>query len=161
MSKKHRIISASGAILAIAFALLLTGPLSAGEDDTKAEKAIQALGGKIVRSPDAPGRPIISVDFSKSKVTDADLKCLQSLGELRSLKLDDTRITDDGLLHVKDLTNLRRLTVSFTATSDEGLKHLTGLSHLEFLHVGYCAKVTAKGKANLRKALPKLEIFGP
>lgn len=71
MSEGNRIIAASKKLLAIAFALFLTGRLSAGEDDAKAEKAIQAVGGKVVRSPEAPGRPIIGVDFNGTKVTDA------------------------------------------------------------------------------------------
>ncbi len=130
-------------------------------DDAEAIADIMKLGGKIERDDKKPGSPVIAVDLSRKEVKDADLKCLQTLAELRSLKLDNTRITDDGLKHITDLKNLRRLTLSFTAISDEGLKHLTSLGHMEFLHVGYCARVTAQGKSLLRKSLPKLEIFGP
>jgi hypothetical protein len=145
----------------LSFLVLALATYAADEVEDKAIADIMKLGGKIERDDKKPGSPVIAVDLSGKKVKDADLKCLKTFGELKSLKLDDTRITDDGLKHVKDLKNLRRLTVSFTATSDEGLKQIAGLSHLEFLHVGYCAKVTAKGKADLRKALPKLDILGP
>jgi hypothetical protein len=54
------------ALLAIGVALLLTGRLAAGGDDTKVEKAIQALGGNVQRDPDVPGKPITSVDFGET-----------------------------------------------------------------------------------------------
>jgi hypothetical protein len=145
----------------LGFLALVLAAKPADDAEDKSIADINKLGGTIERDDKKPGAPVIAVDFSKKEVKDADLKCLQNLGELRSLKLDNSRITDDGLKFVKELKNLRRLTLSFTAISDEGLKHLTSLSHLEFLHVGYCAKVTAQGKALLRKSLPKLEIFGP
>jgi hypothetical protein len=82
MSTKYRIIAASEGLLAIVFALLLTGRLSAGEDDAKAEKAVEALGGKIERNPNGTGRPIISVDLGHTKVSDKGLKELCRSQEL-------------------------------------------------------------------------------
>jgi hypothetical protein len=153
-----------GRILGLMSLIFLAGALTArgeNEKEDKAVAAIEKLGGKVERDNKKAGAPVISVDLTSKDVKDADLDCLQDLGELKSLKLDNTRITDDGLKRVKGLKNLRSLTLSFTAISDEGLKHLTGLSNLEFLHVGYCAKVTAKGKADVQKALPKIKIVGP
>ena len=43
MNEKIRIVSASGTILAIAVALLVSGRLSAGKDDARAEKAVKDL----------------------------------------------------------------------------------------------------------------------
>jgi hypothetical protein len=134
---------------------------AANEAEDKAVAAIQKLGGKVERDDKRAGSPVVTVDLMRDKIKDADLACLADLREVTSLKLDNTGLTDEGLKHLKGLKNLRRLTVSFTGVSDEGLKQLKGLEKLEFLHVGYCAKVTAKGKADLRQALPKLEIFGP
>lgn len=59
MSKKNRGISVRGTLLAIAFAMVLTGPLSADENDAKAEQAIKALGGRVFRSPALLGNPEI------------------------------------------------------------------------------------------------------
>jgi len=47
MKKKYHIVSGGGALLAIAIALVLTGQLSAGEDEAKAEKAIKILGESV------------------------------------------------------------------------------------------------------------------
>jgi hypothetical protein len=79
MSKNNRVVPAGGALLALAMALLATGPLSAGEDDTKAEKAITAMGGKVVRDDTAKGKPIVKVEFllprgqKNTQVTDVGL----------------------------------------------------------------------------------------
>ena len=90
MNKKSRVLSATGGLLAIALALLTTTP---GEADTKAEKAIQALGGKVVRLLAAPGRPIISVEFIGSNLTDAGLKDFQVFKSLQILNLFGTKVT--------------------------------------------------------------------
>src|ERR1022692_1438917 len=113
MNKKNRIVSASGALLAFAFALLLTG-CSAGEDDTKAEKAIKALGGEVVRKPAARGRPIVSVSFTDPKVADAGLKELAGLKSLQNLNLDSAKVTDVGLKELAGLKSLQVLTLSYT-----------------------------------------------
>src|ERR1022692_870042 len=109
MSRINRIISACGRLLGIAFTLLKTGRLPAGEDDTKAEKVIQALGGKVERSPAAPERPIISMDFNGTKVTDAGLKELASLKSLQELHLASTMVTDVGLKELASLESLQTL----------------------------------------------------
>jgi hypothetical protein len=46
-----------------------------------------------------------------------------------------------------------------TQVTNAGLKHLAGLKQLQTLDLGG-TKVTDKGKADLKKALPKLEIIG-
>jgi hypothetical protein len=45
-----------------------------------------------------------------------------------------------------------------TKVTDRGLKHLAGLKQLRKLYLG-ATKVTDNGKADLKKALPKLEIL--
>jgi hypothetical protein len=148
-------------LLSCLFVLASGSLLTADQAEDKAVALIQKLGGKIERDDKRAGSPVVTIDLKSQKIKDADLACLADLREVTSLKLDNTGLTDEGLKHLQGLKNLRRLTVSFTGVSDEGLKLLKGLDKLEYLHVGYCAKVTAKGKAELRQALPKLEIFGP
>jgi hypothetical protein len=181
MSRKHRIIATSVGLLAIVFALVLTGRLSAGEDDTKAEMAIKALGGRVVRSFATPGRPIISVDFYGAKVTDAGLKELAVLKSLQFLELRGTKVTDAGLKElagleslqflelrgrkvtdagVKELAGLKSLQslwLSMTKVTDTGLKELAGLKSLRYLDVAG-TKVTDAGVMELRKALPNCTI---
>src|ERR1700722_1045925 len=106
MRKHIRIIIATVGLLTISLAQLLSARLSAGEDDSKAEKAIEALGGRVIRAPDAQGKPIISVDFTKTKVTDAGLTELAGLKNLQELNLHGTKVTDAGL---KELAGLIRL----------------------------------------------------
>jgi hypothetical protein len=158
MSKKYRLISACSGLLAVALAFLLTGPLSAGEDDTKAEKAIKALGGEVIRNRDASGRPIITVDFIGTKVTDVGLKELAGLKSLHYLYLNGTRVTDAGLKELVGFKTLRTLTLWTTQVTDAGLKELAGLTNLQYLELGR-TQVTDAGVAELRKALPKCEII--
>ncbi|HWY86883.1 MAG TPA: sister chromatid cohesion protein PDS5, partial [Gemmataceae bacterium] len=71
--------------------------LSVGEEHIKSEQAIKALGGAVVRNLDAPGRPIIHVDFFGTHVRDAGLKALAGLKSLQTLNLEGTEVTDAGL----------------------------------------------------------------
>src|SRR5207245_2591285 len=135
--KKNRILFPQVlALLAIALAVLLTGRLSAGEDDTKAEQAIKALGGKVVRDLAAPGSPIISVNLDSTKVTDAGLKELAGLKSLQSLDLMFTMVTDAGLKELAGLKSLQTLKLNSRQVTDTGLKELAGLKNLQALSLG-------------------------
>jgi hypothetical protein len=85
------------------FLALVFAAKAADDAEYKAIADIMKLGGKIERDDKKPGSPVIAVDLSNKAVKDANLKCLQSLGELRSLKLDDAPITDEGLKHLKEI----------------------------------------------------------
>jgi Leucine-rich repeat (LRR) protein len=100
-----------------------------------------------------------SLDFSKTKVTDAGLKHLAGLKQLQTLELRHTKVTDAGLKHLAGLKQLLGLGLGSTQVTDAGLKHLGGLKQLQLLDLGK-TKVTAKGKADLKEALPKLVIIG-
>ena len=105
----------------------------ADEAEEKAVKAIEKLGGRIARDMKAKDKPIVSVHLSFTQVTDAGLKDLAGLKQLQTLDLFGTQVTDAGL------------------------KHLAGLKRLRTLVLG-STQVTGKGKADLKKALPNLEI---
>ena len=113
---------------------LVVGFVRADEAEDKAVKAIQELGGLIIRDRQAKDKPIVGVKLSKSRVTDAELKHLAGLQQLKALDLIGTKVTDAGL------------------------KHLVGLKQLQVLILDG-TKVTAKGKADLKKALPNLKIY--
>ena len=104
--------SLPGAALLLALVPWMTGCGRADEAEDKAVKAIQKLHGSITRDEKAKGKPIVSVEMLGPNVTDAGLKELTGLKQLRKLDLIST-------------------------------------------------KVTGKGKADLKKALPKLVIIGP
>ena len=184
MSKKNCIMSACGRLLAIASTLLLTGCRSASDENTNAEKAIETLGGRVVRSPNAQGTPIISLDLHSTKVTDAGLKELAGLKSLQVLNLAGTQVTDAGLKELADLKNLQILDLNLTKVTDAGLKELAGLKSLQTLNLNYTqvtdaglkelaglkslrslglagTKVTDAGVVELRKALSKCRITWP
>jgi hypothetical protein len=99
-----------------------------------AVKFIQRLGGTVHVPLNDPLMSIVSVDLRGTNVKDADLKHLTSLCFLRRLNLRDTGVTDSG---IKDLISCRNLQVL----------DLRG------------TKVTDPGLDELRKALPKCDIF--
>ena len=71
----------------VALLLVVGLPLRADEAEDRAVKAVQKLGGRIVRDEKADGKPIITVDLILKKVTAADLKELAPLTGLRHLDL--------------------------------------------------------------------------
>src|SRR5260221_480167 len=105
MNKYHRNAPLIRVPIAIALALIVTGRLSAGGEDAKAEKAIEAFGGSVKRDDSAKGNPIIHVDLNATKVTDEGLKVLVGLRSLKFLDLTGTKVTDIGLKELAMLTN--------------------------------------------------------
>jgi len=135
--KNNCINSSSERLLAIAVTLLLTGLISAGEDDSKTEKAIQALGGRVIRRSNVPGKQIIVVILTSTKLTDAALKELElaRFKGLVGLGLRGTQVTDEGMKHLGLLKNLRILSLGNTKVTDVGLNELAGLKSLGTLEL--------------------------
>ena len=69
------------------------------------------------------------------------------------------RITDAGLKEVAKLEQLKSLRIEGTQISDSGLKEVAKLKHLTGLNLAG-TKVTKPAVADLKKALPKLKIHG-
>jgi hypothetical protein len=114
--------------------------------------------------------------------TDANLKAMQDLGQVRSLwlngsditdealghiartaslsklNLSDTRVTDEGLRHLKSQTQLRKLNLSATLITDTGLERLQALISLFSLDLNE-TRVSDEGVKHL-KELPKLIELG-
>src|SRR5262245_6748620 len=65
-------------------------------DEEKALETVRKLGGTWTVDEKAPGRPVVSVSFFDSRVTDDGLKELKNLKGLQELTLWGTAITDDG-----------------------------------------------------------------
>jgi hypothetical protein len=66
MSKRNLIFSGWMALLAILLAVL-ADQVVAGGDEAKAEKAIEAMGGRVVRDDRTAARPIIDVNLSRKQ----------------------------------------------------------------------------------------------
>ena len=100
--------------LAMLVGLLVVASNAVGENkvvkrsdaEKKAIAAIKKLGGRVKVDDEKPGKPVISVDLRRTKVTDAGLVHLKGLTELRGLFLYYTNVTDAGLVHLKGLTEL-------------------------------------------------------
>src|SRR6516164_9565265 len=95
----HRIPFLAGCLL-----LLTAAPLLADEAEDKAVEAVKKLGGTVVREDNDPAKPVIKVDLVLSQVTDADLKELAPLKELKELNLMACKgVTDAGLKELAPL----------------------------------------------------------
>ncbi|MCA9067447.1 MAG: DUF642 domain-containing protein, partial [Planctomycetaceae bacterium] len=94
-------------------------------------------------------------------ITNAGLRHLAGLKNLRVLRLPDRGITDEGLVHLKDLTNLTELWLDFLPVTDAGLPHLKDLKKLKVLRF-HNAKLTDEGFAHLRdlRELEDLQLGG-
>ena len=96
-----------------------------------------------------------SVSVAKD-IKDEHLAFLEPLApQLAWLYLNKTNITDAGLKHLANLKQLRRLHLANTAITDAGVKHLEGLENLETLNM-YGTKVTDAVLGSIAK-LPKLK----
>ncbi len=152
--------------LAMLVGLLVVASNAVGEDkvvkrsdaEKKAITAIKKLGGKVTFAEKKPGKPVISVDLTATKVTDAGLVHLKGFTDLQPLHLSYTTVTDAGLVHLKGLTNLQTLRLYNTEVSDAGLVHLKGLTKLQTLDLRE-TKVTDAAVKKLQADLPKCKIF--
>ncbi len=77
-----------------------------------------------------------------------------------TLDLSKTLVTDAGLKELAHLKNLTALDLSWTKVTDAGLNELAGLNGLTTLNLSN-TPVTRGGVAGLQKALPKCRITGP
>src|SRR5687768_1743979 len=85
--------------------LIGTTELRSDEAEDRAAKLFDRLG-FVGRDRDRPGKPVVEVDVSSSKVTDADLKELAACKSLNVFIARGTTISDAG---VKELEGLKTL----------------------------------------------------
>jgi hypothetical protein len=103
---------------------------------------------------------------------DADLKCLASLKQLRSLQIGPCDYTDKGIEYLAGLTNMQRLGAGGSGLTDKGLKYLANMKKLNLLYIrgawdtsrrayGSGGNFTNEGLRHLEglKALRMLEIY--
>ena len=95
-------------------------------DEATAVKAIKELGGRIEVDQMIAGEPIVYVDLSDTKLTDAGLKVLTELTALRILALSGTKVTDAVITELKELKNLKYLDLTDIKVTDAGVQELEG-----------------------------------
>ncbi len=100
---------------------------------------------------------IASLDIARSKVTDAGLKTVAAMKNLKELHLEGTTIGDAGLDHLKGLAELEYLNLYNTKVTDAGLAKLASLSKLKAIYL-WQSGVTKAGVAALKAKLPKAHI---
>ncbi len=111
--------------------------------------------GLVVRTASAPGRCddaalaklapiaplIVEAELARTKVTDAGLKSLVRLPNLRSLDLTRTAVTAEGLASLAGLKNLEALNLTETSVDDAGVAKLKALPALKRVWL-YGSKIT-------------------
>ncbi len=75
---------------------------------------------------------------------DAELQCLESLPDLRTLLVGGPRVTDAGLVHLKHSHRLEELQLSGPGITDAGLTNLQSLRELRTLEFT-CCSITDEG----------------
>jgi hypothetical protein len=76
------------------------------------------------------------LDVGGTAITDAGLEALRSLPELRTFSAWGTRVSDTGAAHLAHCHQLERIDLAFTATGDGLIATLAGKEHLTHLRTG-------------------------
>jgi Leucine-rich repeat (LRR) protein len=100
---------------------------------------------------------LLFLELESAQVTDEGLAKLATIGSLKYIELQGNRITDAGLEHLTKLTRLTNLNLANNTLTDAALPHLARMPSLRTVRLGRAA-VTAEGLAQLKKALPMLEV---
>lgn len=94
------------------------------------------------------------LDLTGARITDGGLQILAAVENLEELQLGGTSITDEGLKHLEDLQKLRILRLRGTQVSDSALANRKPLTNLTMLDIAG-TKITAGGLVRA-KAVPEL-----
>lgn len=105
-------------------------------------------------------RQLRELRLSRTQITDEGLDSLSNMCHLKSLHLEEIALTDDGLAKLVHLQQLEELWLLDTEVTDAGVEHLAKLTNLRELDLTW-TQVTPQGVERLRTALPKCEISEP
>ena len=100
---------------------------------------------------------VLSLDVSRTRVTDAGMASVAKMTNLTRLDLNHTAVTDVGLARLASLTRLESLNLYGTAIGDAGLDRLKTLTNLRTVHL-WQTRVTPEAIARLKTALPSADI---
>ena len=133
-------------------------PLPAEESAEIIETAIgQQLSKPTSELTETDWQKVTELKFTFTKISDASLKEVAKLDQLKMLWLDNSLITDEGLKEVAKLEQLTHLGLAGTYVTDAGIKDLAKLKNLSSIRLGR-TNVTIDGVAALRRALPDCDI---
>ncbi|MAB79727.1 MAG: hypothetical protein CMJ89_10290 [Planctomycetes bacterium] len=102
---------------------------------------------------------LVTLDLSRTAVSDEGLAALAAFPQLRRLRLDRTSVGDAGLVHLGGMERMESLNLFQTKVGDRGLEVLRTLKRLRKLYV-WQSEVSVEGIAELQNALPDLTIVG-
>ncbi len=100
---------------------------------------------------------IYALDFSRTKVSDADLGQLIPMKNLSRLLLSRTGISDAGLVTLRNNLSLEHLNLYETAVTDVGLGSLGALKSLKKVYL-WQSKATIEGAKQLQEQVPGLVV---
>jgi hypothetical protein len=100
---------------------------------------------------------VVSIDLARTKITDAGVKALAAMKNLKEIHLENTTVTDAALDHLAALSQLEYLNLYNTKVTDAGLPKLAGLTKLKSLYL-WQTGVTKTGVAALKGKLSGAEI---
>jgi WD40 repeat protein len=162
----------------------LPGETPEVEAERDAFRALATFGPAVKLDVDRPEKNVVAMEFTQNarKLTDEDVRRLQSFSRLRAVDLRSTAITDSGLKQLESLSDLVELTVDWTKVSpaaitrlakdragfqllslsgvpfkDNDLAELKNLTELRFLGLRG-SMVTDSGLARL-KSFPRLRVL--
>src|SRR5580704_11089227 len=102
--------------------LVLLSPARADDAEEKTVALVRKLGGSVTRDDKQPGKPVVEVDLSFTKLTEEVVAELSAFKGLTNLNLYRTRIYNSELTKIAALKNLTSLNLGGTEINDDGLK---------------------------------------
>ncbi len=106
----------------------------------------------------AAAKNVEELGLHGTQVSDVGIQHLAAMTKLRQLNLTDTTVSDVTLEKLKMFESLVRIDLQSTNVTDEGIKHLEGLKDLVFIQLSG-TKVTEAGVKQLQEALPDAQIY--
>ncbi len=100
---------------------------------------------------------LVWLKLDGTNISDAAMKHVGALTNLRKLHLSNTPITDAGMSQLTNLQELRSLNLFATGITAEGLKSLASLKKLENIYL-YKTSVSGSEYESLRALLPSVRI---
>ena len=97
------------------------------------------------------------LDLSNTKVTGAGLATIKNSKRLTKLSLAGTAVDDAALKNIEGLTNLMSINLYNTKVTDAGFARLKNMKFLRKVY-GWQSGITEKGAAELKKALPNVDV---
>ena len=84
---------------------------------------------------DLGGKAELKIDFSKSDVTDDDLKGMDFPDTLVEINLANTAITDEGVAELKRANNLNSVVLAHTQITEKSIDHLKEMPNLRSANI--------------------------